>query len=117
VTEPGPPDQTTYHTTVSGGQVNIGGANASFTQHNYAPPASEFRETLATIERLAGQLADPALGRQQILIIRQEIDRSGADRRTVEGAIGKLANQVTAGTALATAVAKAGELVARHWPF
>jgi len=109
------------HFNISGGQVNIGGSNASFTQYNYYTPEAaltEFRNILDAIEQHVSDFRDSAAARGQIQVIELALaDRDAAAGPAVRGALGQLADQVATGATLADAIAKAVDLVIRYWPF
>lgn len=106
---------------ISGGQVNIGGGNPSFTQYNSygsAEALDEFRRLLHDVEQRLSEFPHPAVAERQIQVVEVAMARRDpAARPVVQGALTELAAQVTAGATLAESIARAAELVVRFWPF
>jgi hypothetical protein len=98
----------------SGGIQNFGGENTN-TQNNYAAPADQVRELLATIR---AQHPDPAYAGPEITAIEGEIAAGTPEARSrVQTRLRQLAESAGSTRTVVEAAAAIGAVVASQWPF
>lgn len=112
----------TFNVTGYNSQMAVGSPNSTFYQHNLLgehTAGEEFRRILEEIQQRLDELSDREQAHQQLIVIKQELDRKAAekDKNKVQQAIDKLLTLVTSGSNLAEAIQKAALIVARYWPF